>query len=391
MTDVSDDLLAEIETGTELAPNQGQSSTGILPSQTLESLVKARAIASRDVIDPDQIQPASIDLRLGASAYRVQASFLPGREFSVAEKIEQLILHEFSIADGAVLEKGCVYIVPLMESLNLSSKYSGIANPKSSTGRLDIFTRLITNHSTTFDQVDAGYRGPLYAEISPRTFSVLVRQGSRLNQLRIRRGNPLLTQKAMQELQENQQLVDTSFEKSDAIRGIPITVDLSGEGNNGIVAYRAKKHSSIIDVDMSNHYDPTDYWDPIYSGKNKNLILNPDDFYILASKQPVKVPDQFAAEMVAYDTLVGEFRVHYAGFFDPGFGYSEHGDADSKAVLEVRSHEVPFMVEDGQLVGRLKYERLAVPAKKVYGQEIESNYQRQGLQLSKHFTPWPAR
>ena len=361
--------------------------TGILPCQALEQLIKVgKDIRGLEPIQDDQIQPASIDLRLGSVAYRVRASFLPGKSSTVQEKLDQLAMHKMDITNGAVLEKGCVYVVPLLESLSLRHRYSARGNPKSSTGRLDIFTRLITDNATQFDSVPEQYKGPLYAEISPRTFSALVRKGSRLNQLRIQYGSPRRSDKVATELQEQYQLVGAKLEASE-IRDatVPITVDVRGEASNGIIGYKARNHAGLIDVDRVAQYDLMDYWEPIRAPASNGLILDPADFYILASLEPVRVPSNLAAEMIAYDTLVGEFRVHYAGFFDPGFG-DEAADGDgAKAVLEVRSYEVPFIIEHGQVVGRLEYQRLTAPPDRLYGSSGRSNYQRQGLALSKHF------
>ena len=362
-------------------------STGILPSHVLRELVRAKEIAAIPDIDPGQIQPSSLDLRLGAVAYRVRASFLPGPGRTVADRISEFSLHEIDLREGAVLETGCVYVVPLLEHLDLNHQVSGIANPKSSTGRIDVFTRLIADGAREFDRVPRGYTGPLYAEISPLTFGIVVRQGSRLNQLRLRRGSPPPNDLRLRAVHEQVSLVGDDPEKKVVRKGsVDFTIDLAGDPATGLVGYRAKRHAGLIDVDRVGAYDPADYWDPIQASARRQLVLDPQDFYILVSKETVKVPPDYAAEMVAYDTQVGEFRVHYAGFFDPGFGYSADGeDAGSRAVLEVRSHQVPFILEDGQTVGRLVYERLTDTPGTLYGQGIGSNYQGQGLALSKHF------
>ena len=352
--------------------------TGILPSHAIRALMRENKITSAAPIAETQVQPASLDLRLGASAYRVRASFLPGKGATVGEKLNALSLHEIDLTNGAVLETGCVYLVPLQESLALTERVSAAANPKSSTGRIDVFTRLITDEATEFDQVTAGYAGPLYAEISPRTFSVLVRTGVCLNQLRFRRGSPSHTDAALQRLHEKENLVDMP-----AIidNGLALSVDLKGEASNGLIGYRAKRHAGLIDVEKIAAYDVADYWEPLTATGDGSLILDPDEFYILASREAVHVPPTHAAEMVPYNPLVGEFRVHYAGFFDPGFG---HG-ARSRAVLEVRSHDVPFILEHGQIIGHLIYEPLMGEPVQIYGDRIGSHYQAQGLKLSKHF------
>lgn len=359
---------------------------GVVPSQHLETMIAEGAIGAERPVDAAQIQPASLDLRLGTVAHRVQASFLPGPDFAVRDKIERYGQYRIDLTEGAVLERGAVYIVPLLESLSLPAGMSAIANPKSSTGRLDIFTRLITDRSGEFDRVATGYAGPLYAEISPRTFSIRVRTGTRLSQLRLRMGTPQRSEAALRRLHEREQLVigGGAGAHFDADR-IGVSIDLTGNPETGLVGYKAKRDAGVIDFDKPGAYDARDFWDPIIRRPDQVIVLNLDDFYILASKEAVAVPPDHAAEMIPYDTLVGEFRVHYAGFFDPGFGHAEHGGEGSRAVLEVRPHEVPFIIEDGQVVGKLVYERLTALPDRLYGQGIGSNYQAQGLKLSKHF------
>lgn len=363
-------------------------STGILPSQEIEALVDKKAIRGAVPVSREQIQPASIDLRLGSTAYRVRASFLPGKKETVARKIEGLCMHAIDLSTPAVLEKGCVYIVPLVEELHLSRDLSAKANPKSTTGRLDIFTRLITDYGTEFERVPAGYKGKLYVEVVPRTFSILINQGAKLNQLRFMRGNPPPSDKQHRELDERESLVylaDESRGEANIADGLWVSVDLQGTTGTSVVGYKAKKHTPLIDLGKVNHYAPLEFWDPIYHQQDKRLVLDPNDFYILVSKEKIRVPPNYAAEMVAYDPSVGEFRIHYAGFFDPGFGYGSDDIRGTRAVLEVRSHEVPFLIEDGQTVGRLIYERLLEKPKKIYGSGIGSSYQSQGLALSKQF------
>ena len=380
--------------------NKIQKIAGVLSSQEILELIHKNVITSENGIEKDLIQPASIDLRLGIKAWRVPASFLPGKGNKVSSRLKDLAMHEFSLIDGAVLECGCVYIVKLLENVSLTDNLTGIANPKSSTGRLDVFTRLIVDGAMEFEEVPAGYQGPLYAEISPRTFSVLVRTGSRLNQLRLRRGQSFTSDKEMEILQEHVGLVrnQDNINLPDKIKnGVPLSVDLVGE--NGLIGYKARKHSMLIDIDKPNHYKRELFWEKItvedllYQGgdyQNKynqgSLILSPDAFYILASKEYVSVPSKYAAEMRAYDTKVGEFRAHYAGFFDPGFGLTELGASKTKAVLEVRSHDVPFLIEQDQTVCRLVYEPMANVPSILYGEAGSSNnYQAQGLKLAKHF------
>ena len=366
----------------DTAPAETEFSTGILPCQALAACIASGEISAEQPIGPELIQPASLDLRLGTTAYRVRASFLPGAGNNVADKLAGFAMHSFSLIDGAVLEKGCVYIVPLLENLKLRSRTGAMANPKSSTGRLDIFTRVITDGAEEFDRVAAGYKGPLYAEISPRTFSVKVRTGSRLAQLRLRRGASTASDTAMRRLHERSPLIAGG--EADIESGLALSVDLTGDPRTGIVGYRAKRHTGVVDVDNVGGYAIADFWEPI-TASGGHIILDPDDFYILASREAVAVPPDHAAEMRAYDTLVGEFRVHYAGFFDPGFGHDSAGGAGSRAVLEVRSHDVPFVLEHGQTVGRLIYERLTALPDRLYGAGLGSHYQAQGLKLSKHF------
>ncbi len=375
-----------------LFPTDGAASssrTGIFPSQTIEALIRDKTIQAREEITKDLIQPASLDLRLGPVAYRVRASFLPGPDSTVLEKIEALGMHEIDLDDGAVLERGCVYIVPLLEHLALDQRIGAFANPKSSTGRLDVFTRLITDRSNRFDAVARGYSGRLYAEVSPRTFSILVRTGSRLSQIRLHRGTPGIPSSRLRLLQAQIGLVRPEMDDDAAGRdgGLPIRLDLEGNGNGTIIGYRAKRHAGVIDIDRVADYEAIDFWEPIQAHRGRGIVLDPDDFYILSTRETITVPPDHAAEMIAYDTRVGEFRVHYAGFFDPGFGWSEAGGNGSRAVLEVRSHDVPFLLEHEQVIGGLRYLKLTDAADRLYGSGIGSAYQGQQLQLSKHFRP----
>lgn len=357
---------------------------GALASQHLKQLIDESVINLESPADSDQIQPASIDLRLGSIAYRVRSSFLPGRNRSVDQCLEQMAMHRIDLSDGAVLEKSCVYIVPLQESLNLPDGLLAAGNPKSSTGRLDVFTRLITDNGVEFEQVPPGYKGKLYAEIAPLTFSVLVRRGSRLSQLRVRAGEPQIERAGHIALQQEHRLVAADLDDSEIKNGVPVSVDLVGDTQTGLIGFRAKRHSGVVDVDKAGAHAYAEFWEPLYA-RREQLILDPGEFYILVSKEAVHVPSDYAAEMVAYDTLVGEFRVHYAGFFDPGFGAPEAGGSGARAVLEVRSFDVPFLLEHGQNVGRLVYEKMLDTPDRIYGQGVPSNYQAQGLKLSKHF------
>lgn len=364
-----------------VSQNQVDIETGILPASSVHALAAAGHILPDAPFDENQIQPASLDLRLGKTAYRVRASFLPGSDTPVSKRLDQLSLHQFEPGNGAVLETGCVYIVQLMEALDLPDHISAAANPKSSTGRLDVFTRVIADNAQEFDKVPAGYKGPLYAEISPRTFSILARTGSRLSQIRFRSGDVEASDDLIRRLHASEPLITS--DKVNIDNGLALTVDLRRQQPDLPIGFRAKRHAGLVDVDKKDVCPVLDYWEPIW-GENE-LVLDPDQFYILASKEAVRVPPDFAAEMVPFNPLVGEFRVHYAGFFDPGFGHASGGGEGARAVLEVRSHEVPFILEDGQIIGRLIYERLSSAPEQVYGQGIGSNYQRQGLKLSKHF------
>lgn len=358
------------------------SAGGILPSQAIEALIRDGAVKLAEPLLDKQLQPASLDLRLGDVAYRVRASFLPGPGAKVTDKLGELGLHKITFDDGAVLETGCVYVVPLLETLHLGNDLSAATNPKSSTGRLDVFTRVIADGVSAFDQIPAGYKGPLYAEICPQTFPIIVRKGSRLSQIRFRLGEPNDGDVALRALHVEQAL--TSDANADIAGGIALSVDLS-DGFDGTVGYRARRHTGVVDVDVVGACPIAEYWEPISLTGTRKLILDPDQFYILASKEAVHVPPTHAAEMVPFNPLVGEFRVHYAGFFDPGFGHDATGGSGSRAVLEVRSHKVPFILEHGQIVGRLIYERLTELPDLLYGTGMGSHYQAQGLKLSKHF------
>ena len=362
--------------------------TGVLPVQSIRELVESRRIISEMPFEENQFQPASIDLRLGRTAYRVQASFLPGHLSTVDKKVRELLMAEIDLTGPALFEKGCVYIVPLMESLELSPDTRAKANPRSTTGRLDIFTRLITNNGVEFEYVPAGYKGRLYVEIVSRTFTVVVQSGMRLNQLRFMRGNPISNDKKLSELDQEENLIFLDEErpgKAYISNGLRVSVALEGSGPSDIVAFKAKRNSPVVDLRKTDFHPPEHYWDMVRSPQSKTIVLDPGDFYILASKERIRVPPDFAAEMVAFDPAMGEFRIHYAGFFDPGFGYGGSDIKGTQAVLEVRAHEVPFLLEDGQIVGRLVYDRLLSRPEKIYGVDIGSSYQRQVLTLSKQF------
>ena len=353
---------------------------GVLPDSRLKALIADGAITADPPIIPEQIQPASLDLRLGTTAYRLRASFLTGRGRRVQDRLSDFQMHQMDLTGGAVLERGCVYLIPLMEQLALPKGLTAVANAKSSTGRLDLLTRLVTDDGTEFDRLPEGYDGPLYAEICPRSFSVLVRPGMRLNQLRLREGQAVLSDAELTALHADQPLVTGSLALID--QGLGFSVDLLPDSGD-LVGYRAKPHSDVVDLDRIGAYDAREFWDPLHMTEGR-LILDPGAFYILVSREAVAIPPDYAAEMAPYLAMVGEFRVHYAGFFDPGFGVGQAG-MGARGVLEVRCHEAPFVLEHGQVVGRLVYERMAARPDRLYGAGIASNYQGQGLKLAKQF------
>ena len=353
---------------------------GVLPDHAIHAMAARDEIRTDLPFAPTQVQPASLDLRLGTIAYRVRASFLTGAGRSVADRLHEFTMHKVDLSAGAVLEKGCVYVVPLQESLALPPGITAVANAKSSTGRLDLLTRTITDNGVEFDRITEGYTGPLYAEICPRSFSVLVRPGMRLNQIRFRAGQAVLSDADLRTRHAQAPLVSGTALIDD---GLGFSVDLR-PASGGLVGYRAKPHTGVIDLDLIGHYDPADYWEKIETDEGR-IILDPGAFYILVSREAVTIPPDCAAEMAPYLAMVGEFRVHYAGFFDPGLGYAPAGGAGARGVLEVRCHEAPFVLEHGQVVGRLVYERMAAQPEVLYGADLASNYQGQGLKLSKHF------
>ncbi len=349
---------------------------GILPAQDLAQLIADGYVHARSSDEPTlgrgfdpeieagQIQPASLDLRLGTVAYRLRASFLPGEGRTVLDCLdEHLVMHKIDLTGGAVLETGCVYLVPLMESMQLPQGLSARTNPKSSTGRLDVFTRVIADGASQFETIEPGYSGPLYVEVAPHTFSVLARPGDRLVQIRFRRG------------------------AENVLRSQTVSIDLKAEGpdgiTGGIIGWRARRHSGLVDIAGVDAHNALDYWQPL-SAPNGRLILDPEEFYILASKEAVIIPEDEAAEMAPIAPEIGEFRAHYAGFFDPGFGLKQAGGAGSRAVLEVRGRDVPFMLRHGQAVAKLDFEAMSAVPENLYG-DNGSHYQAQGLRLSKHF------
>ena len=354
--------------------------TGVLPDSAIRNMLACGQISASPAVTGEQVQPASLDLRLGTRAYRVRASFLAGRGRKVAERIPEFEMHQVDLTRGAVLEKGCVYLIPLAESLALPAGVTAVANAKSSTGRMGLLTRTITDGGTEFDRIPEGYHGPLYAEVCPRSFSVLVRAGQRLNQIRFRAGQAALSDAELIGLHGSDPLVDGVPLISE---GLGFSVDLKPQQGT-LVGYRAKPHTGVVDLDLIGHYPAREFWEEVHS-ENGRIILDPGAFYILVSREAVTIPPDYAAEMAPFLAMVGEFRVHYAGFFDPGFGHAEAGGKGSRGVLEVRCHEAPFVLEHGQIVGRLVYERMQARPDRLYGAGIASNYQGQGLKLAKQF------
>jgi dCTP deaminase len=353
---------------------------GVLPDSALRQMITDGALSATPPIQDDQVQPASLDLRLGTVAIRVRASFLAGKGAQVADRIAEFEMHRVDLTAGAVLEKGCVYIIPLAEHLALPAGITAVANAKSSTGRLDLLTRTITDGGAEFDRIPEGYAGPLYAEVCPRSFSVLVRAGQRLNQIRFRSGQAALSDADLAALHAMEPLVDGTPLISE---GLGFSVDLR-PASGTLVGYRAKPHTGVIDLNRIGHYPAREFWEEVHADTGR-IILDPGAFYILVSREAVTIPPDYAAEMAPYLAMVGEFRVHYAGFFDPGFGHAAAGGKGSRGVLEVRCHEAPFVLEHGQVVGRLVYERMSARPDRLYGAGIASNYQGQGLKLAKQF------
>jgi dCTP deaminase len=368
---------------------------GVLPSQLLRKAVDLGMVDAGDYKIPDpSIQPASLDLRLGEVAYRIRSSFLPDSR-PVEEKLKEFLVDELDLRrDGAVLETNRPYVVPLIEQLELPPDVKGKANPKSSTGRLDVFTRVITDQSFRFDEIEAGYRGKLYLEIVPLSFTVRVKEGLRLNQLRLSIGRSRLTDEEIRALHAehpvlfrgSQPLPDPQLAISD---GLFLSLDLRGD-DQGRVGYRAKDFAPPLEMAREAAYEWGHYWDPVHHEEGDRLVLAPEHFYLLLSEEAVRIPPDFAAEMTAYDPTSGELRTHYAGFFDPGFGY-DPGERflGSRAALEVRAHDVPFVIEHRQRVCRLSFERMIERPDVLYGESLGSAYQGQIDTLSKHFKQPP--
>jgi len=364
---------------------------GYLTDREIELAYHQGIIHTPRTLMDNQIQPVSLDLRLGHNAYRIQSSFLPEND-TVEQKLKDLKLYEVDLRDGGILEKGAIYLIPLLEELDLPAGLFGCTNPKSSTGRLDMFTRVIIDHGHRFDEITPGYKGKLYLEVLSRSFPVRVQEGITLNQLRLKHGNAEIADSQLKTLYKKKPILyhksggAVEWDKVKADDGLFISVDLQGANRkNSIVAYKAKANSQVVDLTRTRHYHADDFWEPVYYPKRHRLILEPESFYIMMSKEKICIWPDLVSEMVAYEPNSGELRTHYAGFFDPGFGHAAAGGAGSRGVLEVRCHEAPFVLEHGQIVGRLVYERMDEVPEQLYGADIASNYQGQGLKLSKHF------
>ncbi|MBI29421.1 MAG: 2'-deoxycytidine 5'-triphosphate deaminase [Pelagibacteraceae bacterium] len=356
---------------------------GALAYQNYKFLIENNIINSNNRIPDESIQPASIDLRLGNFAYRVSSSFLTINK-TVEDRIKNFIIDKIDISQGHLFKKNQIYIVEVQESLNLDSKLSGKCNPKSSTGRLDILSRVISDYSSEYEVIKPGYKGKIYLEITSKTFNIVFTEGDKLSQLRLRKNNIVTTND--RELIGLHKLSPLLYNKNHkAIKplinnGLKITAAVFNDDEP--IAYKAKKDSPEIFFNKLRFHNKKDYWVSINKTKKNSLIIEPNEFYILKSKEKIKISRNLAAEMIPYDSEIGEFRAHYAGFFDPGFGNEMKG---SHAVLEIKTYEVPFAVEDGQIIARLIFEKLAEEPTKIYGEGIKSNYQNQGLALSKHF------
>lgn len=367
---------------------------GVLVDHELEALAAAGGIVAEKPLETGQIQPSSLDLRLGSHAYRIQASVLPMAGETVAQAIAPLVMYDFSLnTKPRLLERGAVYMIKLQEGLKLPTELRGVASPKSSTGRLDVFVRLLTDSGETFDTVPEGYSGPLWLEVMPLTFPIEVRMGDRLIQLRLRCGETQLNDTELRALDSQTKLLQRQHRQTGRMKideGLWISIDLDGL-MGGLVGYKAKAHTQAVNLAKIGQHPWREYWEPIYATPNRSLILYPEEFYIFVSLEQITVPDGYSAELVAYDTRVGELRLHYAGFFDPGWGMQGGERASltsvgTRAVLEVRAHDVPCVLRHGQRVGRFVYERLTGPSRDLYGQGIGSNYAGQGLKLAKFFT-----
>ena len=356
--------------------------SGIFPDHLLHEAADKGVIHSEFTIPPSNFQPASLDLRLGEKAYSLQCSFLP-TSAPVTDRLSQLTIAEIDIRDGAVLERNRPYLIPLLEQLALPEDVSAKTNPKSSTGRLDIFTRVITDHSSRFDTIPPGYHGPMYIEVFSRSFTIRVKTRLSLNQLRLAQGNPACDPGEILSLHQHTPLVFPMTATPDQDNNIPLTIDLNDPVHPA--GYRAKKNSALLDLSLRSHYRPSDFWEPVFPSEDRTIILEPEEFYLFSAAERIAIPPAYAAEMNAYQTSIGELRTHYAGFFDPGFGHGPHHAGRIRPAMEIRAHDVPFMTAPGQTVCTLTFERMLAPPYTVYGQDIGSSYQEANRVLSKHF------
>jgi dCTP deaminase len=364
---------------------------GVLPGQFIEQAIRAGYIdAGRFKVPGANVQPASLDLRLGERALRIRCSFLPGSD-SVERKLKDYVLDEIDLrGDGAMLEARCPYLVELKERLDLPAGLRGKANPKSSTGRIDVFTRVITDYSDRFDEVAAGYSGPLYLEVVPLSFAVRVKEDLTLNQLRLSLGRPWLSDDEVRAAHAELPILyrrghPVPEEKLVLSDGLFLGLDLHGD-ERGQVGHSTRDSAPLLDLTTLEPAEPAPFWDPVFREEGDRLVLSPRRFYLLMSAESVCIPPTLAAEMTAYDPTSGELRTHYAGFFDPGFGFDERGSfRGSRAALEVRAHDVPFMVENGQAVCKLTFERMLEEPTALYGSGIGSSYQQQEETLSRYF------
>ncbi len=379
-----DEVLAALTAGS-------QRTEGVFAIQHLRRALGAGWIAAESEVPSANLQPASLDLRLGSAAMRLRCSFLPNN-YSVAERAQELIDGEpiDLSGEGAILDKGRPYLVRLQESLDLPAGVRARANPKSSTGRADVFTRVITDAGHTFDDIRPGYRGELWLEVVPLSFAVRVREGLTLNQLRLSIGATRLSDDDVVALHHEVPLLyrgggvvnDKHFTVSN---GLFLGLNLKGD-RSGFVGYKARDTTPHLDLRQVGEADVNTYWERVNKEQRDQIVLEPRRFYLLMSDEAVVIPASCAAEMTAYDPTSGELRTHYAGFFDPGFGYGRKGEIEgSTAALEVRAHDVAFLIEHRQRVCKLTFEHMLDEPDTVYGEEISSNYQQQTSTLGKHF------
>lgn len=369
--------------------------SGVLPSQWIRAAITDKIITACADITTGQVQPNSLDLRIGAVGYRVQCSFLPG-EVGIEQKLSRFKWYEFTLPDdGVVLERNQAYLFPLCERLDLPDAIYARANPKSTTGRLDVFTRLVTEYGTGFDEVPAGYHGALYLEVVPRSFAVRARAGDSFAQIRFQTGDPALTYQETVRLLDSDDIILAHDMRTLRARDLSVNsgiiLSISLPENKKTIGFQARKNTPPIDLRAIGQARVWHHWDRIL-GDGRPIILEPDEFYIFASRELVRLPPQFCAEMVPFDASSGEVRTHYAGFFDSGFGYAAGHPADRSAaavVLEVRSRDVPFLIEDGQPLFRVNLLRNTEEPDLLYGADLSSNYQSQRLRLSKQFTGIP--